>query len=643
MASKKYGPEHLRPLRTSWKNIPTEALPLDKQTVYLSRKKAVDMYIDGNSLSEIEQTTGIKMAQVSKLIAKCVAMDSAGNMLGYAALIPYNRIDVDKPSGKFGILMQTYPEIAEYVAGCYFGDEKYTTEHNMNLVTLHENFLKKCLDVGIETYEYPFNTTHKGYVSLKKWVDNLRTENLEKQAKRENKDNQQKLFSTGIGERYTADPIAPFATVQVDGHIIDMEYIVEVTNKDGTIDKKIATRPWLFAVIDVATRCILGYSLSQSYNYDQYIVIKAVQNAIIPHKRMKFNIKGLDYPAEGGYVSFRFPELDYALFDSIMLDNAKSHLSNYTVSRIVNEMNCAMNFGSVATPETRGIVERFFETLETRGFHKLPFTTGSNTKDLKRKNPEKAAVKYNVTYDDLCELIEVLIAEYNCTPNKGIDNRTPLELLERRVFEVGMMPTIADDAMKEKIERLTYVVETRVVRGSSSKGKRPYIHYEGADYRGPELSASWRYIGHTLTLHINPDDITSVYAYDEDGTPVGYLTARGEFGQVSHSLKTRKNANKLSKERGTTRNIFHPAISAYQEELNERGQKDRRSATKADQVRREMKKPTPSEQKKSAHIHTIPKKSAPLETKNKNSNHMPSTEEVANMTLDELKVALFGK
>ena len=52
-----------------------------------------------------------------------------------------------------------------------------------------------------------------------------------------------------------------------------------------------------------------------------------------------------------------------------MLDNAKSHLAGHTVNKIVDELKCSINFGSVATPETRGIIERFFGGLETRGFH----------------------------------------------------------------------------------------------------------------------------------------------------------------------------------------------------------------------------------------------------------------------------------
>ena len=64
-----------------------------------------------------------------------------------------------------------------------------------------------------------------------------------------------------------------------------------------------------------------------------------------------------------------------------MLDNAKSHLSHNVVKKLTEDLKCMVNFAAVATPETRGIIERFFRTFETSGFHRLLGTTGSNIQD----------------------------------------------------------------------------------------------------------------------------------------------------------------------------------------------------------------------------------------------------------------------
>lgn len=154
-----------------------------------------------------------------------------------------------------------------------------------------------------------------------------------------------------------------------------------------------------------------------------------------------------------------------------MMDNAKSHLSKNVRNKALNVLNCTLNYGSVATPETRGIIERFFGTLETKGFHRLPMTTDSSINGIKRRNPEYKAIKYDVTYDDILEVIEQLIIQYNNSPHEALYNNTPLQEMERKIREYGMMPTIASENKIEDIKKLMYHTVTRRVCGGTKNGK----------------------------------------------------------------------------------------------------------------------------------------------------------------------------
>lgn len=72
----------------------------------------------------------------------------------------------------------------------------------MNLRTLHKNyFLKERERLGIQDYEYPFNTESQGYYALRDYVKHLELENALNRAKRSSKDDQQELLSTGIGNQ----------------------------------------------------------------------------------------------------------------------------------------------------------------------------------------------------------------------------------------------------------------------------------------------------------------------------------------------------------------------------------------------------------------------------------------------------------
>ena len=634
MANKLYDLRELQLIRNAWPDIPDEAVPEPKRKIFLARKRAVNLYINGAKLSDIEKQTGVRRGNISRLLKRSLKKKEDGEYYGYEALIPNNKMEEVCRTNTFQNLLERFPSLAEFIYGNFFGNKKYTLEKNMNVKTLHGKFLAECRRLGIQDDEYPFNTANLAYVSLSKHVKKLQKENLSDQARREGKDSVQKLRSTGIGNRYTRDAVAPFQCVQIDGHIIDAHYVVEIENDDGTVSKVIATRAWLIAVIDVATRCILGFSVSQQFNYDQYDVIDALINAIKPKERRKLTIKGLEYPENGGYHSIAFPELKYALFNEVMLDNAKSHLSNYTVEKVSGTLKNVMNFGSVATPETRGIIERFFGSLETRGFHKLPATTGSNIKDPKRHNPESAALKYNITYEEICELLEILIAEYNNTPHSSLFGQTPLEAMKAKIFEAGLVPCLATEEEKSEIDRLRLRTTTRIVRGKAKNGKRPYISFEGAEYRSPELSVSANFLGQELTICFDPRDISTVEAYDEKGNYIGTLRARGEFGTKSHSLKTRKNANRLAMERGRTKLMFDSTITEYENHLNEKGQTNRRDATKADIVRREQGKEKYSERKPADVVHVENKET---------EEHKYTYEELKDLSVDEVYQKLFGK
>lgn len=641
MATKKFNLEELRGIREEWTNIPLEAIPEQYRALYNARKNAVDMYIDGQKSSDITQRTGIDYTNISRLIKKCLRTNCDGDYYGYQALIPqvklHNTSEKQVATGRFIRLLTTYPSLKDFIAGNYFGHKKYTLEKNMNLTTLHQKFLKECLRLGVQEHEYPFNTDNKAYVSLSKYIKTLQKENINKQATRENKNNRQKIYSTGIGKRYSKTALAPFQTVQVDGHIIDLEYTVEIANIDGTISRTTATRAWLFAVIDEATRCILGYSVSQEFNYNQYDVIDAIKNAIAPKETMDFTIDGLKYPENGGFYSLAFPELKYALFDILKLDNAKSHLAKHTVNKIVDALQTTVSFGSVATPETRGIIERFFGSLETRGFHKLPMTTGSSINDVKRQDPEAAALKYNITYNQIVELLEALIATYNNTPHSGIENLTPLESMRKKIFEAGMMPTLVEENMIQTINELNFQTETRKVVGGQN-GKRAYINFKGAEYRSRELSLTGCYIGQTITIRYNPRDISTVEAYTAEGMHIGTLFAKGEFGTKSHSVKTRKIANKLARERGRAKLEFDTPIAALEQQLSDSGKKSRRDATKADIIRREQKAPTPSEL---ANETKNKEKIVQLKQNIKNTKEL-TYEDVKDLTPEELYELMYG-
>ena len=324
----------LRQNRERWEEINGEALSEQNRVKYMKRKEAVDLYIDGVAPKNIIERTGIPGSEILRYAKRCMEIGKDGKCNGYIALVPNKH--VKNTTDKMQQLLLVHPSLKSFIIGNYYGDRKYTLEYNMNIRTLHTKFLEECIRLGVQEYDYPFTLKDKGYTALYRYVKQLESAMPNLTISRENKDTQQKFKSTGYGETSNIIPLAPFSCVQLDGHKIDMLYTVDVENEHGEIISMPATRAWLIVVIDISTRAIIGYSISPYENYNQYDVLQAIHNSIVPHKKIDFSYAGFSYPENGGFPSLTFPETQWASFDMIMLDNAKAHLAKNTLDKLVN-------------------------------------------------------------------------------------------------------------------------------------------------------------------------------------------------------------------------------------------------------------------------------------------------------------------
>ena len=251
----------------------------------------------------------------------------------------------------------------------------------------------------------------------------------------------------------------------------------------------------------------------------------------------------------------------------IMLDNAKAHLAENVTRKLTENLKATVSFGSVATPETRGIIERFFNTIEQQGFHRLPGTTGSNINDPKRNKPEEESVRYRITYNDIQELMEYFIAEYNNSAHSSLENQTPLQVMERRVRQAGMLPCIIPPDERPSVVKLTYFLKERTLRGGYKTGSRPHLSYLGVKYHAHDTMIPMEYVGKKVYIEVNPADVSHVDLYDKNGIFLANLVAMGEWGKKPNSLKTHKEALERKNKNLENNTLFTPHLTNFEKEL----------------------------------------------------------------------------
>jgi putative transposase len=157
-------------------------------------------------------------------------------------------------------------------------------------------------------------------------------------------------------------------------------------------------RPWLTILIDVRTRCVVGWVISYEPP-SLYSATECIKRASRPKLALM------------AHASRYWPMANiFGKFDEIVVDNGKE-LSGTAFEDAMIDIGTSVRWAPVASPTFKAIGERFFGTLNTLLFNRLPGAT--LTPKLLREmdmDPSKTAV---LTIEELEDLITEAICLYH--------------------------------------------------------------------------------------------------------------------------------------------------------------------------------------------------------------------------------------
>jgi putative transposase len=584
----------------AWPSVAyTEFGDKDRRAFQL-RVNAVERYAQGESIGDIELATGVNRRQLYRLLERGLALHPDGRIFGFRALLKHVRISDyvmispvkvhgDRGSrgaaGALSLLFERYPTLAAWlllqvkqrrVLLQQVGTDGRLLTRLRGLRSLHDEFLRQCRAVGLTAADYPFNTAGHAIRSLSQ---RLKAEMLRSFGAAARSAGASHLKGLPRHDE-NAMPAAtrPYQVVEFDGHRLDIRLKVLVRDPLGFEHEFEIERVWLLVIIDVCTRMVLGHHIVLAREYSRYDVIKTVEKALEPHLKRSFSIPGLDYGPHEGFASHRLPELAWATWEWIRLDNAKANLAHETLTALCEFVGCCVDAGPKYSPDERPYIERFFGTVASRLSSRLPGYTGSHPRDLRRQLADpKGDLRLYVSLDELEELIDYSIASYHGTPHAGLNNVTPLEAMEYFVRGKQVMLSWLAEYHRRTL-CLMQSARHCSVRAYLPQGVRPHINLYGVRYTNDILASSTQLIGRKLLLYLNADDLRSVRAFLPDGTELGVLNAQGAWGVMPHNLKLREEILKLRGRRRPRAGIDLNPIEAYVQAKLAQAKKSRRAA-----------------------------------------------------------------
>lgn len=238
---------------------------------------------------------------------------------------------------------------------------------------------------------------------------------------------------------------------------------IVIVGADGKPD-----RPWLTTVIDDHARAICGYSVFSG-------APSALHTALV----LRQAIWRKDDPA---WAMCGIPDI-------LHVDHGSDFTSRH-LERTAIELHIRIIHSTIARPQGRGKIERFFGTINTEVLATLPGHIGPGA-----RTPQPV-----LDLPTLDREIGTFIAAYN--------HRTHSELgISPRDAWVadGWLPRMPDSL--EQLDGLLLTVpKNRVVQ-------RDGIHFQGQRYLAPTLAP---FVGHTVTIRYDPRDISEIRVYDRD-------------------------------------------------------------------------------------------------------------------------------
>jgi len=556
-------PDELHDLST-WPTVDHTALSEEDRLSYIKREEAMRLFVDEPTLTirEIQEKTGIQGSQLYPLFHKCIQKHFDGRIYGFRALIPYIRVkeyDRKEPvkvlsrenrggaSGAFKQLIKKYPEIdkaiRKEVKKC-IKKSKTIQEIKPPKKKIHKIFVDLIKAVGVKQNEYPLNKDFRGSRSLYKYIDEILSSTFESSVAAAGGTCKTGMWPDSL-DNASLPVTTPFEVVEVDGHNIDVRLTVTIEDPFGLELVQETKRIWILIVIEIASRCKLGYHLVLGEQYNKDDVVQAIQNALHPHRKRDLKIPGLTYRSEGGFPSEVYPELAFTCWDWLRLDNAKAHLSDHTLHVLTEIVGCWPDAGPIQDPNKRPFVESFFNYISDHLAHRIPGTTGSNPEDIRRKLGDPGSdISLLIEYEELEDLIDVMVSDSNGGPHSGIGGRTPLEAINHLVQK--KVPLLRQLPMARR-NNLCLLQDERIVtiRGNPKESVRPHINFEGSRYSNDILSSNPLLIGKKLRLYYNIMDLRTVKVFFEDGSELGTLIAARPWSRTKHSLRVRKEILKL--------------------------------------------------------------------------------------------------
>ena len=384
-----------------------------------------------NYINELDKLTGGLGSGVGGIKVRQFAIASAVKKYGYdnppspSTLGLWKKLNNELVSGAIGKIAsktrQSYPSKfsdAVMLLVCEAIDEWIFNSSVTSLQIPYNAFKEKADKQGFLDHEVPCRETFRKYFKALPPELLLQARLSKKEYKKHMRNASKKIYTERPLERVEADGV-----------------FLEIGLKDET-DKYLGPVTLIF-LIDVHTRCILGYSMNIGRGESSSSVIHAIRHALCRKPAGSFHTQN-----DNSWFC-------YGVIERLVVDGGSAFGSIQTQSFVANANGSTVieTLESYA-PWLKPFIERFNKTLRVKCASLLPGYVGrlSNQKILEHSIKAQATL----TIYEFKQFVEMwIVDDYHHTPHSGLNGSTPCEAWHES-YQNGWFPEspVAENAIK---------------------------------------------------------------------------------------------------------------------------------------------------------------------------------------------------
>jgi hypothetical protein len=537
----------------AWPTPDTSCLNEDELARFERMQRGIRLGLKGGSASAAAREARCSRPVLERQLNRCLTLDATGAVIGWAALISRTRVATyrrkrpvqpDQPggaAGAFAAFLGLHPAIEAALQDAILDREQGQpagTKRSRRKV--FRAFLTACKKNAVSDTDYPLNTQSKGRRSVYRYVEDYLASEPSKIGPWYGED-AAKRTRLGSGKTAFVFAMQPLDEAGADAHHTDCIGIIEVWGPAGP-QRLPVKRLWIYAFVDEVSKAVLGYAYSTGDQPSGACLEEAIACATRPWapRQLCIQAEGVAYLPGAGLPYGTVAGLPPCRPALLKLDNAAQHYG-LRVGAARRQLGCVVEMGEVGAWWHNAVTERLFETLEQYGFHFVPSSMGTGPADPCRRDPVAKAVKNCILQEELIDLLDVLFANLNATPSRGLGNQSSLQVIANHLNSrrAPWLPRRAPPTTAFT-PRLGVVVYRPTVRGALKTGRTPYVEFANGEYSSPELSGRCDLIGHKIVAHVDARDGRTAEAYELSGRLIGTLKVRRGWALTRHSLELRK-------------------------------------------------------------------------------------------------------